>query len=76
MRVFLLRVKVLALPDIAREVAEDAGEVMVAPPTGRWGLPKLAAAHDATKSLVRDRLPKRWGAAPKPGAHVFDQTTT
>ena len=75
MRVFLLRVKVLALPDIAREVAEDAGEVMVAPPTGRWGLPKLAAADDATKSLVCARLVERRGAAPKRGASVFDQTT-
>ena len=74
MGVFLLRVKVLALPDIAREVAEDAGEVMVAPPTGRWGLPKLAAAHDATESLLRGGLLERRGAAPKRGASVFDQT--
>ena len=74
MRVFLLRVKVLALPDVAREVAEDAGEVMVASPTGCWCLPKLAAVHDATKPLVRARLFKRRGAAPKRGASVFDQT--
>jgi hypothetical protein len=39
MRLFLPGVKVLALPDVPLEVAEDAGVVVVAAATGRMGLP-------------------------------------
>ena len=47
MRIFLLVVKVLALPDVPPQVAEHGGVVMVAAPTRRGGLAKLAAADDA-----------------------------
>jgi hypothetical protein len=48
----LLDVNVLALPDVPREVAEDAGEVVVAPATGGGSLAKHAAAHYAAEPLV------------------------
>jgi hypothetical protein len=51
-RVFLLGVNVLAFPDVPRQVAEDANEVMVAAATFRGCLPKLAAADNATESLT------------------------
>ena len=47
-RLFLLGVKVLALPNVPLQVAEHGGVVMVAAPTGRGGLAKHAAADDAT----------------------------
>jgi hypothetical protein len=47
-RLFLLGMKVLARPDVSRQVAEHGGVVMVAAPPGRGGLAKLAAADDAT----------------------------
>lgn len=74
MRLFLLGVKVLALPDVPFEVAEDAGVVMVAAATGRGDLPKLAAADDTTEPLTH-RVPPERGAAPKRDAVIFDQTT-
>jgi hypothetical protein len=74
MRFFLLRVMVLACPDVARQVAEHAGEVMVAAATGRGGLAQLATAHDATESLMLGARPES-GAAPKRGAMLFDQRT-
>jgi len=46
-RIFLLGVKVLALPDVPPQVAKHGGVVMVAAPTRRGGLAKLAAADDA-----------------------------
>jgi len=46
-RLFLFMVKVLALPDVSPQVAEHGGVVMVAAPTRRGGLAKLAAADDA-----------------------------
>jgi hypothetical protein len=73
-RLFLFGVRVLALPDIPLEVAEDAGVVMVAAATGRGDLPKLATADDATESLTH-RVPPEGGAAPKRDAIIFDQTT-
>jgi hypothetical protein len=51
-RLVLLRVTVLAHPDVAGLVAEHGGEVMVAAATGRGGLAKLAAAHYAAESLT------------------------
>jgi hypothetical protein len=48
----LLGMSVLALPDVPREVAEDAGEVVVAPATGSGSLAKHAAADYATEPLV------------------------
>lgn len=74
MRLFLLGVWVVALPDIPLEVAEDAGVVMVAAATAGRYLPKLAAADDATESLTH-RVPPEGGAAPKRDAIIFDQTT-
>ena len=74
MGLVLLGVTVLALPDVPRQVAEDAYEVMVAAATGRGCLPKLAAAHDATESLTLGLPPER-SAAPKRGAVGFRQTT-
>lgn len=73
-RLFLLGVKVLALPDISLEVAENASVVMVAAATRCWDLPKLAAADDATEPLTH-RVPPEGGAAPKRDAVIFDQTT-
>src|SRR5690349_7479159 len=58
-RLFLLGVKVLALPDVPLEVAEDAGVVMVTAATGRMGLPKHAAVDDGTESLRRAQLQVR-----------------
>ena len=73
-RLFLVGVRVLALPNIPLEVAEDAGVVMVAAATGRRDLPKLAAADDPTESLTHG-VPAERGAAPKRDAIIFDQTT-
>jgi hypothetical protein len=73
-RLFLLGVKVLALPDVPRQVAEHAGVVMVAAATGRGGFPELAAANNATESLARS-MPPEGGAARKRDAIIFfDQT--
>jgi len=47
MRLFLPGVKMLALPDVPPQVAKHGGVVMVAAPTRRGGLAKLAAADDA-----------------------------
>jgi len=47
MRLFLPGVKMLALPDVPPQVAEHGGVVMVAAPTRRGDLSKLAAADDA-----------------------------
>lgn len=74
MRLFLLGVWVVALPDIPLEVAEDAGVVMVSAATACRDLPKLAAADDPTESLTH-RVPPEGGAAPKRDAIIFDQTT-
>lgn len=76
MRLVLLGVKVLALPDVSRQVAEHGGEVMVAAPAGGGRLPKLAAAHDATESLACGLLQTERGAAPKRDAVIFVQATT
>jgi hypothetical protein len=48
----LLGMNVVALPDVPREVAEDAGEVVVAPATGSGSLAKHAAANDSAEPLV------------------------
>jgi hypothetical protein len=69
-RLFLLGVKVLALPDVSRQVAEHASVVMVAATTGCGYLPKFAAANDATESLTRG-VPPGEGAAPKHDAIIF-----
>jgi len=74
-RLVLLGVKVLALPDISRQVAEHGGVVVVAPAAGGGSLPQLAAADDATESLTFG-LQRGRGAAPKRGAVIFDQATT
>jgi hypothetical protein len=65
-RLILLRVNVVTLPDVPRKVAEHCDEVMVPAPAGGGSLAKLAAAHDAPDG----------GAAPKRGAVIFDQATT
>ena len=72
-RLVLPGMNVLALPDVPREVAEDAGVVMVAAATGRPRFPKLAAADNRAESLTWGMPPDR-GAAPKRGAIIFDQT--
>ena len=69
----LLGVKVLTLPDVPAQVAEDAGVVMVAACAGSWFLPKHATADDSTESLVRC-MPPEGGAAPKRDALIFGQT--
>ena len=75
MGLVLVGVRVLALPDIPRQVAKHCGEVMVAPAAGGGRLSQLAAADDATESLTFG-LHRGRGAAPKRGALVFDQATT
>ena len=75
MSLILVGVAVLALPDIAHQVAQDTGEVMVAPATPRWCNPKLAAGNDATEAFVGSGQLELSGAAPKRGASVFAQTT-
>jgi hypothetical protein len=73
-RFVLPGVRVIALPDVPHQVAEDTGEVMVAAATARGRFPKLAAADYATESLTLG-IPPESGAAPKRGAISFDQTT-
>jgi hypothetical protein len=63
-RLVLFRVAVVALPDVARKVAEDGGEVMVAAATRRGGLAELATADDAAEPLTLTH-PIEGGAAPK-----------
>ena len=72
MRLFLLMVKVLALPDVPPQVAEHGGVVMVAAPTRRGGLAKLASADDAAQTLVKGGDS---GAAPKRSSIIFGQRT-
>jgi hypothetical protein len=71
----LLGVNVVALPDVPREVAEDAGEVVVAPAAGGGSLAQHAAADDATESLVPGMQIRAGGAAPRRGAISIGQTT-
>jgi hypothetical protein len=71
----LLGVYVVALPDVPREVAEDAGEVVVAAATCGGSLAQHAAADDATEPLVLWMQIRAGGAAPKRGAISFGQTT-
>jgi hypothetical protein len=73
-RVFLVRVRVLARPDVAGQVAEHGGEVVVAAAAGRRRLAQLAAAHDAAKTLTF-LTPPEIGAAPKRGASLFGHRT-
>ena len=75
MCLILVGVKVLALPDISRQVAQHGGVMVVAAAAGGGSLPQLAAADDATESLTFG-LQRRSGAAPKRGAVIFDQATT
>ena len=75
MRLVLVGVRVLALPDIPRQVAKHRGEVMMAPAAGGGRLPQLAAADNATESLTFG-LHRGRGAAPKRGALIVDQATT
>ena len=75
MRLVLLDVRVLALPDIPRQIAKHGCEVMVAAAAGGRRLAQLTAAYDATKSLTFGLNSGR-GAAPERGALIFDQATT
>jgi hypothetical protein len=72
--VLLLRMRVLALPDVPGQVAKHSGEVMVAPATGRGDLAKLAAADYAAESLTLSPGVER-GAAPKRGAWLLGHRT-
>jgi len=71
----LLGVNVVALPDVPREVAENAGEVVVPPATGGGSLSEHAAAHYAAEPFVLWMQTHAGGAAPKRGASSFGQTT-
>jgi hypothetical protein len=71
----LVGVRVVALPDIPRQVAKHGCEVVVAPAAGGGRLPQLAATDDATESLTFGFHRGR-GAAPKRSALIFDQATT
>jgi len=74
-RLILVGVRVLALPDIPCEIAKHGCEVMVASAAGGGRLPELAAADDATESLTFG-LHRGRGAAHERGAFIFDQATT
>jgi len=74
-RLILVGVRVLALPDIPREIAKHGCEVMVASTAGGGRLPQLAAADDAPESLTLG-LHRGRGAAHERGAFIFDQATT
>ena len=69
----LLGVKVIALPDVPPQVAEDAGVVVVATCAAGRLLSEHATADDATESLMRC-VPPEGGAAPKRDALIFSQT--
>lgn len=73
-RRLLRSVKVVALPDVPCQIPQHPDVVMVAAAAGRGGLAKLAAANDATKSLMLVVRRQR-GAAPKRGAVMIGQRT-
>jgi hypothetical protein len=73
-RLFLRRMAVLARPDVAGQVAEHGGEMMVTAATRGRRLAKLAAAHYATEPFTLV-APPEIRAAPKRGAILFGHRT-